>query len=97
MGIPGTMVTETESTDGNRTVIVETVRHGAFNPFLLIFVIGAAVAAWGCHRNTLMAWTGSIFVLIYSILAVFSIGMLIFPGALLLIIGSSLKTLNKNA
>ena len=91
------MVTETESADGNRTVVVETVRQGTFNPFLLIFVIGATVAALGCYRNTFMAWVGSIFVLVYSMLAVFSIGLLILPGALLLIIGIALRTINKNA
>ena len=96
MGISGTMVTETGYADGNSYVAVETVRQGAFNPFLLIFIIGAGVAAFGCFRNTLMAWAGSIFVLIYSMLAVFSIGLLLLPGALLLIIGTALKTLNKN-
>ncbi len=28
---------------------------------LLYLVIGATVAAWGCYRNTLLAWLGSIF------------------------------------
>ena len=96
MGISGTMVTETGYGDGNRSVVVETVRQGAFNPFLLIFDIGAGVAAFGCCRNTRMAWVGSIFVLVYSMLAVFSIGLLLLPGALLLIIGNALKTINKN-
>jgi hypothetical protein len=97
MGVSGTMVTETEYANGNRSTVVETVRQGAFNPFLLIFIIGAGVAAYGCYRNTQMAWAGSIFVLIYSILAVFSIGLLLLPGALILIIGSALKTMKKNA
>jgi len=97
MGIPGTSVSEIVYANGNRTVVVETVRTGAFNPFLLIFVIGATVAALGCYRNTLMAWAGSIFVLFYSILAGFSIGLLLLPGALLLIIGTALKTINKKA
>jgi hypothetical protein len=96
MGISGIMVTETVYADGNSSVVVETVRQGAFNPFLLIFIIGATVAAFGCYRNTLMAWAGSIFVLVYSMLAVFSIGLLILPGVLLLIIGTALKTINKN-
>nr|WAH99997.1 MAG: hypothetical protein OI720_00200 [Candidatus Methanoperedens sp.] len=95
MGVSGTMVTETEYANGNRSTFVETVRQGAFNPFLLIFIIGAGVAAYGCSRNTQMAWIGSIFVLVYSILAVFSIGLLLLPGALLLIIGSALKTMKK--
>lgn len=93
MGVSGTMVTETEYANGTRSTVVETVRQGAFNPFLLIFIIGAGVSAYGCYRNTRMAWIGSIFVLVYSILAVFSIGLLLLPGALFLIIGSALKTM----
>lgn len=85
MGVSGTMVTETEYANGNRSMVVETVRQGAFIPFLLIFITGAGVAAYGCYRNTQMAW------------AVFSIGLLLLPGALLLIMGYALKTMNKNA
>lgn len=96
LGISGTSVSEIVYANGNRTVVVETVRTGAFNPFLLIFVIGATVAALGCYRNTLMAWIGSIFVLAYSLLAGFSIGLLLLPGALLLITGTALKTISKN-
>ena len=91
IGIPGTSVKETEYASGDRTVVTETVWIGAFNPFLLIFVIGAAVAAWGCYRNKLMAWVGSLFVLAYSIIAMFSIGLPILPGSVLLIVGASLK------
>ncbi len=94
-GMPGTSVTETEYADGNKTVVTETVWMGAFNPFLLSFVIGAAVAAWGCYRSTLMAWAGSLFVLAFSILAVFSIGLLTLPGSVLLLTGSAFKTFNK--
>lgn len=92
MGMPGTQVTETEYASGNRTVVTETVWLGAFNPFLLLFVIGAAVAAWGCYRSKLMAWVGSLFILVYSVLAMFSIGLLTLPGALLLITGAAFKT-----
>ncbi len=95
MGVSGTMVSETEYANGTRSMVVETVRQGAFNPILLIFIIGAGVAAYGCYRSTQMAWIGSIFVLIYSFLAVFSIGLLLLPGALLLIIGSAIKTMKK--
>ncbi|MBU4492402.1 MAG: hypothetical protein KKD69_08075 [Euryarchaeota archaeon] len=95
-GISGTQVTETEFAGGNKTVVTETVWVGAFNPFLLLFVIGAAVAAWGCHRSTHMAWVGSIFVLALSILAMFSIGILTLPGAVLLLIGAAFKTYNKS-
>lgn len=92
LGMPGTSVTETEYANGSRTVVTETVWMGAFNPFLLSFVIGAAVAAWGCYRSTRMAWVGSLFVLAYSVLAMFSIGLLTLPGAVLLVIGAVFKT-----
>ncbi len=95
-GMPGTQVTETEYAGGNRTIVTETVWMGAFNPFLLVFVIGAGAAAWGCYRSTLMAWAGSLFVLAFSILAVFSIGLLTLPGAVLLLTGAIFKTVNKN-
>ncbi len=96
MGMPGTSVTETEYAGGNKTVVTETVWMGAFNPFLLSFVIGAVVAAWGCYRSKLMAWVGSLFVLAYSILAMFSIGLLTLPGAVLLVIGAAFKTIKKS-
>jgi hypothetical protein len=95
-GIPGTQVTETEIAGGNRTIGTATVWIGAFNPFLLVFVIGAAVATWGCYRSTPMAWAGSLFVIAFSILAMFSIGLLTLPGAVLLLIGAGFKTANKN-
>jgi hypothetical protein len=47
MGMPGTSVTETEYANGNKAVVTETVWMGAFNPFLLSFVIGAAVELHG--------------------------------------------------
>jgi predicted permease len=96
MGVLGTSVMEKEYAGGNRTVVTETVWMDAFNPFLLIFVIGAAVAAWGCYRNKNMALVGSIFVLAYSILAMFSIGMLILPGAVVLLVGAVVKTFDKS-
>ncbi len=96
MGVPGTSVTVTEYAGGNQTVVTETLWTGAFNPFLLISVIGAVVAVWGCYRNKHMAWVGSLFVFAYSILAVFSIGLLIMPGAVLLIVGASIKTFSKS-
>lgn len=92
MGMPGTSVTETEYAGGNRTIVTETVWIGAFNPFFLVFVIGAAASAWGCYRSKLLAWVGSLFVLGFSILAMFSIGILTLPGALLLITGAAFKT-----
>ncbi len=95
-GIPGTQVSETEYAGGNRTTVTETVWIDAFNPFPLVFVIGACIAAWGCYRSTLMAWVGSLFVLAFSILAMFSIGLLTLPGAVLLLIGAGFKTVNKD-
>ncbi len=91
-GMPYSRVTPTEV--GSREYsVTETVWQGAFNPVSLYFVIGAAVAAWGCYRNTLIAWVGSLFVLILSILLLFSIGLLTLPGALLLVAGAVLKTI----
>ncbi|KAB2941000.1 hypothetical protein [Candidatus Methanoperedens sp. BLZ2] len=63
-GFPGTSVSETwnQTESGiNKTIVTKTVWIGAFNPILLIFVIGAAVAAWGCYCRTSMAWIGSFF------------------------------------
>jgi len=97
-GFPGTSVTETVTQTEiglNRTIVTETVRVGAFNPFLLIFVIGAAVAAWGCYRSMPMAWIGSLFLLAYSILAILSIGPLILPGVIFLLAGAVFKTIKK--
>jgi len=94
-GFPGTSVSQTwnQTESGmNKTIVTETVWIGAFNPYLLIFVIGAAVAAWGCYRSIPMAWIGSLFVLAYSILAMFSIGMLLLPGAIILLTGAVFKT-----
>ncbi len=95
-GMPGTSVTETEFPGGNRTVVTETVWMGAFNPFFLFFVIGAGAAVWGCYRSTRMAWAGSLFVLAFSILTVFSIGLLTLPGAILLLTGAIFKKVNKS-
>ncbi|MCZ7381581.1 MAG: hypothetical protein O8C64_08465 [Candidatus Methanoperedens sp.] len=95
-GMPGTQVSVTEYAGGNMTTVTETVWRGAFNPFLLVFVIGACAAAWGCYRSTRMAWAGSLFILAFSILAMFSIGLLIFPGAVLFLIGAAFRTINKN-
>ena len=97
-GFPMTGVSETltQTESGiNRTIFTGTIRIGAFNPFLLVFVIGAAVAAWGCYRSTLLAWVGSLFLLAYSILGIFTIGMFIFPGAIFFLTGAVLKTIKK--
>ncbi len=69
--------------------------EGAFQPFFLYFVIGAAIAAWGCYRNKLLAWLGSIFVLVLSILTFPGLGLIIVPGAVLLLVGAALKTFGK--
>ena len=97
-GFPGTSVMETwnQTESGiNKTIVTETVWTGAFNPYLLIFVIGAAVAAWGCYRSMPMAWIGSLFLLAYSILAILSIGPLILPGVIFLLAGAVFKTIKK--
>lgn len=69
--------------------------QGALQPFFLYFVIGAAIAAWGCYRNTLLAWLGSISVLALSILIFTGLGLIIVPGAVLLLVGAALKTFSK--
>lgn len=97
IGIPGTEVSETiTQTDSgnsgiNRTITARTVYTGTHNPFLLIFILLAGIAAWGCYRNTLMALVGSLLMLIFSILAMFSIGILILPGSILLLAGAVLR------
>jgi len=94
-GFPMTGVSETwsQTESGiNSSIVMETVSIGAFNPFLLIFVVAASIASWGCYRNTPMAWIGSLFLLAYSILAMFSIGMLLFPGAIILLTGAVFKS-----
>lgn len=94
-GFPGTSISDTwiQTENGiNKTTVTETVWTGAFNPYLLIFAIGAAVAAWGCYRSAQMAWVGSLFLLSYSILAMFSIGMLLLPGVIFLLMGAVFKS-----
>jgi hypothetical protein len=94
-GFPGTSVSETwnQTESGiNKTTVTETVWIGAFNPYLLVFVIGAAVAAWGCYRSSPIAWIGSFFLLFYSILAMFSIGIILLPGAIFLLTGAVFKS-----
>ena len=94
-GFPGTSISDTwiQTENGiNKTTVTEAVWTGAFNPYLLIFVIGAAVAAWGCYRSPTMAWIGSLFLLAYSILAMFSIGMLLLPGAIFLLMGAVIRS-----
>jgi len=87
----------TESTinsvaSGTVTGATETVFEGAFQPFFLYFVIGAALGTWGYHRNTLLGWAGSLFVLALSIITIASVGMFNLPGAILLFIGMILRS-----
>jgi hypothetical protein len=94
VGMPYTRVSPTEI--GSReSGVMETIWEGAFNPFFLYFVIGAAVAAWGYNRNTTLAWVGSFFVLALSIITLPSIGLITLPGAVLLVTGAALKTFNR--
>jgi len=74
----------------------ETIWQGAYQPFYLYLVLGAAVAAWGIYRNTLLAWLGSIFVLALSISLMFSAGLLPIVGAFFLLAGATLATFKKN-
>jgi hypothetical protein len=59
---------------------------------LLYLVIGATAAAWGCYRNILLAWLGSILVLALSISLTFNAGLLPFIGAIVLLTGAIFKT-----
>lgn len=59
---------------------------------LLYLVLGAALAAWGCYRNILLAWLGSILVLALSISLIFNAGLLPFLGAIVLLAGAIFKT-----
>ncbi len=94
-GLPYARVSSTVISSSEYSV-TETVWEGAFNPVFLYFVIGAAVAAWGCNRNKTLAWVGSLFVLFLSVLALFSVGLFALPGAVLLVTGAGLKTFNRS-
>lgn len=89
-GIPGERLSSTYI-GSNETSVRETVWEGAFNPIFLVFVMGAAIGTWGCYRNNLMAWIGSLFVLALSIITLPSIGLLTLPGAIILIAGAMIK------
>ena len=92
-GMPGERISSTQI-GSNEIMVTETVREGAFNPIFLVFVLGASIGAWGCYRNSLMAWIGSLLVVALSILALPSIGLLTLPGAIILLAGAVIK--NKN-
>jgi hypothetical protein len=95
-GLPYTGGGETQYANGNKIVFTGTVWEGAFNPIFPVFVFWAAIAALGCYRSILMAWIGTLLVLTLSILALFTVGLFAFPGTILLLIGSVLKTFKKS-
>jgi len=75
--------------------ITETRWQGTYQPFYLYLISGATVAAIGCYRSALIAWLGSIIVLVFSISLIFSAGFLPFMGAIILLAGAALMTFNK--
>ena len=91
VGMPGEKISSTQIDSDEIISVRETVWEGAFNPIFLIFAFGAALGAWGCYRNTLLAWTGSLFVLVLSIITLPSIGLLTLPGAVILTAGAIVK------
>ncbi len=95
IGIPGTSVSETQI-GNNKATVVETVWLNTYNPVFLLFIFMAGIAVWGCYKNTVFAWVGSLSVLILSILAMFSVGLFTLPGAVLLVTGAALKTFNRS-
>jgi len=90
VGMPYSTINSVAS--GTVAGATETVFEGAFQPFFLYFVIGAAFGTWGYRRNTLLGWAGSLFVLALSIITITSVGMFNLPGAVLLFIGMILRS-----
>lgn len=91
VGMPGEKISSTQI--GSDVISVrETAWEGAFNPIFLIFAFGAALGAWGCYRNILLAWAGSLLVLVLSIITLPSIGLLTLPGAVILMAGAIVKS-----
>lgn len=77
------------------THITETTWQGTYQPFYLYLISGATVAAIGCYRSAFMAWLGSILVLALSISLIFRAGLLPFIGAIVLLAGAAVMTINK--
>ncbi len=92
-GLPYTGGGEIQYASGSKTVFTGTVWEGAFNPVMFIFIFLAVIATLGCYHSKLMAWLGSILLLILSIITGFTVGMFALPGTIVLLIGAILKTL----
>ncbi len=91
-GLPYSESGETLYANGTTTYYSGIVWKGAFNPSLLIFVFLAGTAAFGCYRNKLVAWVGSVLLLILCIIAGFSVGLFGLPGTIILFVGALLKS-----
>lgn len=75
--------------------ITETTWQGTYQLFYLYLISGATVAAIGCYRSALMAWSGSIIILALSMSLIFRVGLLPFIGAIVLLAGAAVMTFNK--
>jgi hypothetical protein len=95
-GLPYMGGGEIQYANGSKTVVTGTVWEGAYNPSMFLFIFLAVIATLGCYRSILMAWVGSILLLILSILAGFTVGLFALPGTMLLLVGAVLKTIKKS-
>lgn len=96
-GLPYTGGGEIQYANGSKTVVTGTVWEGAFNPSMFLFIFLAVIATLGSYRSILMAWVGSILLLILSILAGFTVGLFALPGTIFLLVGAILKTLEQKS
>jgi len=64
-------------------------RSGGLNPAGLVPSLGCVVALWGAVRSdTSLMWLGTAVVVVSAVAFVFSIGLLVAPAAVVLLIGS---------
>jgi len=64
-------------------------RSGGLNPAGLVPSLGCLVALWGAVRSdTSLMWLGTAVVIVSAVLFVFSIGLVVAPAALVLVVGS---------
>jgi hypothetical protein len=64
-------------------------RSGGLNPAGLVPSLGCVVALWGAVRSdTSLMWLGTAVVVVSAVAFVFSIGLVVAPAAVVLLIGS---------
>jgi hypothetical protein len=62
---------------------------GGLNPAGLVPTLGCLVALWGAIRSdTSLMWFGTVIVVVSSVAFVFSIGLMVAPAGLVLVLGS---------